>query len=514
MNLDSHHGPNLEAHWEPPLIQPHRLGEINKFGRRPREKNTCKVFDADIEALKREFGSPLFVTSEAKLRQNVRKITRAFAARYGNVCHGYSYKTNYTSAVCNILHQEGSLAEVVSAFEYEKARQLGVKGEDIIFNGPNKGRAALERAVAEGAVINVDHLDELELLEAIAASQNRTAKIGLRLNFETGFSEPWSRFGFNIESGQANQAASFAALSPHLALIGLHSHIGTFILEPRAYGEQVKTMCKFMRELEAREDVTIEFIDIGGGLPSHNALQGIYLPPEQIVPSVSDYAEIITRTLIEETLYRSRTNRGMPRLIFESGRAVVDDAQSLIATVVGVKRLPDGRQAAILDAGTNLLFTAYWYNHQVELVGGGRGLPEETVLYGPLCMNIDVVRHSIQMPPLKAGDTMLISPTGAYNNTQWMQFIEYRPNVVLVHENGAVSVIRKAENLASMTAHDRLPEHLQSPQRRAGARSELGPQRNARLTGQDQQQDLHLAHSSESIKSRRNQIRDTNRDSA
>ena len=144
----------------------------------------------------------------------------------------------------------------------------------------------------------------------------------------------------------------------------------------------------------------------------------------------------------------------------EQARAQNDDAQVLLTSVVGKKRLPDGRQAAILDAGTNLLFTAYWYNHKVDLAAPCRGMAEETVLFGPLCMNIDVVRNSIQLPPLQVGDTMVISPTGAYNNTQWMQFIEYRPNVVLVHESGEVSVIREAENLAVMSAQDRLPEHL------------------------------------------------------
>lgn len=446
--------------WEPPLIQPHRIGEINKFGRRPIEKNVSKVFGIDVEELKRDYGSPLFITSESKLRQNIRQFKKSFEVRYGNVAHGYSYKTNYISAICNILHQEGSLAEVVSAFEYEKARHLGVPGERIIFNGPNKGKAILERAVAEGAMINVDHLDELQLIETVARNQGQMATISLRLNFETGFSEPWSRFGFNLESGQAHQAATLAILSPHLRLKGLHSHIGTFILEPRAYCQQVKTMCKFMRDLEGREDVCIDVIDIGGGLPSLNALQGMYLPPEQVVPPLSDYAEIICKTLIEETLYRSRTNRGMPKLVLESGRAVVDDAQVLLTSVVGSKRLPDGRQAAVLDAGTNLLFTAYWYNHQVELTTPCRGLPEETVLFGPLCMNIDVVRNSIQLPPLQAGDSMIISPTGAYNNTQWMQFIEYRPNVVLVHESGTVSIIREAENLSTMLMQDRLPDHL------------------------------------------------------
>lgn len=88
------------------------------------------------------------------------------------------------------------------------------------------------------------------------------------------------------------------------------------------------------------------------------------------------------------------------------------------------------------------------------------GVYEDTVLYGPLCMNIDVVRHTIQLPPLFAGDRLVISPVGAYNNTQWLQFIEYRPNVVLVHEDGNVSVIRRAEDLSVMMAQDEMPLHL------------------------------------------------------
>ena len=91
------------------------------------------------------------------------------------------------------------------------------------------------------------------------------------------------------------------------------------------------------------------------------------------------------------------------------------------------------------------------------------GVPEETVLYGPLCMNIDVVRKSIKLPPLKLGEPMVIKQVGAYNNTQWMQFIEYRPNVVMVHEDQTVSVVREAENLQTMNSLDRLPAHLSDP---------------------------------------------------
>jgi diaminopimelate decarboxylase len=106
------------------------------------------------------------------------------------------------------------------------------------------------------------------------------------------------------------------------------------------------------------------------------------------------------------------------------------------------------------------MLTAFWYNHPVKLVTQKQGQPRETVLYGPLCMNIDVMRHSVQLPPLETGDQLLFGPVGAYNNTQWMQFIEYRPAIVLLHPDGGHSVIREAENLESMCQHDRLPPHL------------------------------------------------------
>ncbi len=448
--------------WEPPYIQPHRIGgAINKFGKRSARDNIMtEVYGVPIDELVEKYGSPLFVMSEAKLRSNVRKIKGLFEQRYNLAVHGWSYKTNYISAVCRMMHQEGSYAEVVSKFEYEKARALGVPANQIIFNGPHKPKDILERAISEGAYIQADHMDELKMLEDIANDKNRELKIGIRLNFDTGFTEPWNRFGFNLESGQAHEAVKFVSRSRNLRLTGLHSHIGTFILEPRAYAAQVKIMCDLMRELEGVTNVDIQNLDIGGGFPSKNALQSIYLPPEQAVPDMSDYADAVCEALLQGCKYRKEIGKDLPRLIYESGRAMVDDSEVLISTVVGTKRLPDGRRAAILDAGTNLLFTGYWYNHQVRMTREAFAAEEETVLYGPLCMNIDVVRQSIQLPLLNAGDKLVICSVGAYNNTQWMQFIEYRPNVVLVSESGECHVIRWAEDLSVMIGQDQIPDYL------------------------------------------------------
>lgn len=448
--------------WETPMIKPHRHGFLNKFGRLNLARDyEDHAFGVPVSDLVRDYGSPLFVTSESRIRENVRALKQAFSSRYPYVLHGWSYKTHYNSAVCQIFHQEGSWAEVVSGFEYDKARQLGVPGCRILFNGPAKRRADLEKAITEGAHIHVDNFDELYLIDNIATQYQKRVPLTLRLNFDTGYTEAWSRFGFNLESGQAREAAYFIANSELLYLSGLHSHIGTFILDPRAYEAQVRLMCQFMRDMEQETHCRIDSIDIGGGLPSRNALQGVYLPPEQIVPELERYAEAICNTLMEETRYREQESRTRPTLVLESGRAMVDDAQVLLSSVLANKTLADGRRSLVLDAGVNLLFTSYWYNHGVKLTRAIAGQREETVLYGPLCMNIDVLRHNVSLPPLTSDEVLMFTHTGAYNNTQWMQFIEYRPAVVLVRDDSRVDLIRERENLDSMQAQERLPADLQ-----------------------------------------------------
>jgi diaminopimelate decarboxylase len=379
------------------------------------------------------------------------------------VRHGWSYKTNYLNAVCSILHQEGSWAEVVSEFEYQKARALGVPGSRIIYNGPWKPSAILELAVREGAQIHIDHLDEIYCLEQIAQRLNNKVAVGIRLNFDTGLTDTWSRFGFNLESGTAMDAAHRIASSAWLKLSGLHSHIGTFIVDTRAYAAQARIMAEFMERVEANTACQIEYLDIGGGFASRNALHGVDLPPDQWMPSFDQYAEVITDTLLEATRARRAAGKPLPTLILETGRAMVDDAEILVTRVVGGKRLPDGRRAAILDAGVNLLFTAFGYTHEVKPLRPLDGTPEETVLYGPLCMNIDVLRASVMLPPLNVGDALLVSPVGAYNNTQWMQFIQYRPAVVMVTQAGKVEVVRVAEQLSAINDFERLPEALRLP---------------------------------------------------
>lgn len=438
-----------------PTFTKQALGGMNKFGNTYYKNYRDQIAGSSVQELLAEHGSPLFVFDEQALRNQYRKISGEFESRYPNVQFSWSYKTNYLNAICSVLHQEGEIAEVVSEFEYDKARTLGVSGKDIIFNGPHKGYTGLEKAFREDAMVHLDNFDELLLAEQVAKDLNKKISLAIRTNMDTGMKPAWSRFGFNLENGQAYEACSRIHKSEWLDLRGLHTHVGTFILEPVIYANATRKLVEFMHQIEDGFGFNIDYLDLGGGLPSKNRLKGVYLPPEVAIPPYSEYAEAICGTL-HQTLRPGE----YPKLYMESGRAMVDEAGSLVTSVISRLKQPDGTKGYTLDAGVNVMYTHTWYNYQVEPTRQISEPPESCKLYGPLCMNIDVVAESVYLPPLEVGDSVVLSPMGAYNVTQWMQFIAYRPAVVMVDPEGNSHVIRKRENLESVQKDEVVPEYL------------------------------------------------------
>lgn len=467
--------------YHPPTISRHRAGGENATALGGDAAPLTAIDGVAVADLVKRHGSPLFVFSEQTLRTTHRAIAGEFRQRYADTQFGWSYKTNYLKAVCRVFHQEGALAEVVSGFEYDKARALGMTGGQIVFNGPHKSRADLERAVADGACLQVDNFEELALLEAIAREQGRTIPVGLRVFMDTGIRPVWSKFGFCVDDGEAGEAIRWMARSGGLlTLAGLHSHLGTCILEPDAYGEAVETLIDVSDWARRTYGFDVDWFNLGGGLPSSATLHGQYLPARQSNPPVSRYAEQICQPLNR----RYAGDQRRPVLLLETGRAMVDDAGTLLTTVVAIKggheertpnmpvafdpkglaSSPPGmdavRPGVVIDAGVHLLYTAAWYRLEVRPTRVMAGPPRERRLFGCLCMNIDVVRESVPLSEPAAGDVLAIQPVGAYALTQSMQFIAYRPRVVMIDPSGVDHIIREREDLAYVEQMERLPEHL------------------------------------------------------
>jgi diaminopimelate decarboxylase len=442
--------------YERPTLVRHQAGMMNKFARAQAARPLSEIDGVPVRALAAKYGSPLFVFSERSLVAKYRELHDAFALRLPKVQLAWSYKTNYLDAICTIFHREGSWAEVVSEQEMNRALHLGVPGHQILFNGPYKPEAALEKAFSVGARVHLDNFDELLRAERVAKRLGVRPKVAIRLNMALVGTPAWSRFGFNLDNGQALDAVRRLQAGDLLELAGLHCHVGTFVQDVNVYRQQATRMSELANKLHQEFGILLDYLDLGGGFASRNTLHAQYLPGDQTSPSFSQYAEAIADGLKALQLPRA------PTIFLETGRALVDDAGVLVTSVHANKRLPDGRRGVVLDAGLNSLFTASWYKHDIVPAQELSGTPEPTVFYGPLCMNIDVLGE-MMFPPLAPGDLLVFRTVGAYNVTQWMQFIVERPAVVLVSQSGVASVIRRRETLDTLLSQEEMPEWLAKP---------------------------------------------------
>ncbi len=473
----------MDRSYVPPVISgelgrnaPRVAEDRNFYARGPRAPSLFQIDGLPVTGLVEEFGSPLFVFSEYDIRQKARRMREAFKSRYGKTSFAWSVKTNYLNAICKIFQSEGWIAEVVSQFEYEKVRSIGFAGSDIVFNGPYKPRAALKTAIEEGAIIQIDNWDELSQIEELVADRKKPVDVGLRVWLDAGIKPVWSKFGFALENGEAERAATRILENKKLHLHTLHSHIGTYILAPDAYGVAAKKLLHLREELRHKHRHLVPCLNLGGGFPSQSLLHGFTAPVEQVVPPIEAYATAITNVL------RELPPDEQPLLRLESGRCLIDEAGYLLSSIIAVKGVnrpiltdedlsaraykermilnEDSRIGYVIDAGINLLYTSAWYQFQILPARAIDAPPIPSRIYGSLCMAIDVIRDHVDLPPLETGDILTIHPVGAYNVTQWMQFIQYRPAVVLIGNNGKADVIRAREKLEDICGPECIPKHL------------------------------------------------------
>ncbi|MDD2475032.1 MAG: alanine racemase [Dysgonamonadaceae bacterium] len=443
-----------KLNYEKPIISKITAGVPNKFGLSTKQRIIAEIDSIPVAKLADEFGSPLFVFSEKTIRETYNKAKQTFETHYPKVQFAWSYKTNYLDAICSIFHDEGSWAEVVSVFEFEKALSLGVKGSNILYNGPEKSEENLKLAINHNACIHIDHFDELYLLIKITQEMNKKARVAIRVNLDAGIYPMWDRFGFNYENGEAWSAINRIMLADNLELIGLHTHIGTYIMSALGYGIAATKFSSLMVGIHRKFNLWLKYIDLGGGFASKNTLKGAYMPGSETCPTFDDYAKAISNAIITSEI----PHENLPILFLETGRALIDDAGYLITSVLANKRSTTGRRTIVIDAGVNLLFTSFWYNLGVFPSREISDLMEDTTIYGPLCMNIDVIRDAINFPQVKTGDRLVIERVGAYNVTQWMQFITYRPNVVLIDLEGKAHIIKKKESLETLRVNEFNPK--------------------------------------------------------
>ncbi len=405
------------------------------------------IAEEQLIELAKRFGTPLYVYSESRIRENFREFKAAFPN--AKVC--YAYKANTSLAICNILRQEGASADVVSTGELRTALKAGVKPEDIIFTNNAKTREELEFAIDYGAIIDVDSLDELNSIAEIG----KPAKISFRVNpavdpkthpkIATGMKG--SKFGLHLEKDIALEACKKASQLDNITIVGVQMHIGSQITDMTAFEDATKKLMDFVLQLKEL-DITLKFIDIGGGL-------GISYKGEE-TPKPKDLADKVLHIIKE---YNNKLGYE-PELWLEPGRYLVANAGVLLCQVQSVKKTPY-RNFVNVDCGFNTLARPAMYDsfHRIKALGK-TGAEETYDIAGNICESGDILGKDRQLPALEHGDILAVLDAGAYGFSMASRYnARPRPAEILVREN-STEIIRERETWDDLWRGEKVPDDL------------------------------------------------------
>ena len=419
----------------------------------------------DVVDLTEQFGSPLYILDEQTLRTACRQYKQSFERHYpGESLIVYASKAWSCLAVCAIASQEGIGIDVVSGGELQTAVDAGAKAENLYFHGNNKSLDELILGLRVGARIVVDNWHELKSLERLANSLGRTATILLRLTpgiechtheyIRTGHID--SKFGFDpdqLEDVFAYLAKQTGDREGRLRCIGLHAHIGSQIFELQPHRDLAEVMVRWLQTAN-RYGLPISELDIGGGL-------GIRYTESDDPPSIDDWA----KTVCESVAAACQANDlPLPKLLCEPGRSLIGSACVTAYTVGGQKTVPGIRTYVSVDGGMSDNPRPITYQSVYRVLAASQmstPLSETVTLAGKHCESGDVVIQSASLPPLKAGEVLVVPATGAYNYSMSSNYNRVpRPAAVLVNQ-GKADIILRRETYADLVRQDRLPDTLQ-----------------------------------------------------
>ena len=406
------------------------LKEFNPY--LERREGELYLEGVSIRSLAEEFGTPLYVYSASYIRDRIRDYRRAFPDAL--VC--YAVKANFNPEVIRVAGEEGAGADIVSGGELIAALRGGISPDRIVYAGVGKTVSELKLAVERDILMfNVESEDELYLLDSIAGSLGKKARIAVRVNpdvdprthpyIATGLRK--SKFGVDFET--ARREFRLARELKNLEVVGIHCHIGSQLLDVSPYREAVQKLVQLYEELSG-EGFEIRYIDVGGGL-------GIKYRPEDREPRPEELAEAILPAL----------ENVEAQIIVEPGRSVTGNAGLLIAQVQFLKD-KGVKHFIIVDAGMNdLVRPAIYdaYHHVVPVVERGRDHIIADVV-GPICETGDFLAKDRRLERLERGEYIAVLSAGAYGFSMASHYnLRPKPAEVLV-ERDSYRLIRERES--------------------------------------------------------------------
>ena len=295
----------------------------------------------DVQTLKEQYGTPLYVMDQTYIEDMCNIYAETLKNEYGEGMIAYASKAFSCLEIYRIINKIGIGADSVSAGELFTAKTAGFPMQKICFHGNNKSKDELEYAVSNNVgYIVLDSYTEASDLDEICNKNNKVQKVLIRVNpgieahthhfVQTAKVD--SKFGYSIDSGEAEKIVHFVKDKKNLNLVGLHCHIGSQIFEYKSFVLAVEKMTDFYKKLSDLYGYTFDVINLGGGI-------GVWYADGDAKKSCNEYAEYIK--IISNTLKNCIEEKKLkkPYLILEPGRSIVGEAGITLYTAGRIKEI-------------------------------------------------------------------------------------------------------------------------------------------------------------------------------
>lgn len=381
-------------------------------------------------------GTPFYLFDTDEFKKNYQHLLKSFRNIYPNYNIAYSYKTNYTPYICELVHEMGGYAEVVSDMEYQLAKRIGYTNDNIIYNGPCKGEL-LDEHLLNGGVSNIDSRDEaLRIIELAKKNPKVEIRVGIRVNADVG-ANFISRFGIELNDEKFGETVRILELVPNIKIIGLHCHVS------RARGLEAwkRRIENLLYATEKYLSKTPEFIDLGSGM------FGEMTPflKEQFgdnVPTYEDYAVAVATIMAKH--YSDSTFK--PMLITEPGTTVVARYLSIVCSVEQIKYIQDKCFATVDISYDNVGSICHMkvLPYQIIPAENRRSIKATNAdIMGYTCLEQDRIYTDFP-EELYVDDVLIIENVGGYSIVSKPPFI--RPNCsVYAITNDKLLLIKRKE---------------------------------------------------------------------
>lgn len=390
-----------------------------------------------IKNLRQNFGDAFYLLDSLQFRKNFTELKNSFAAIYPNINIAYSYKTNYTPKLCDIVNKMNGYAEVVSEMELEIALRVGVPYDRIIWNGPIKNPSVVKNYLLAGGTINIDSIEETEYIRNIAQKHpDSILCVGIRCNFDVGDSVV-SRFGFDTEGEDFMNTIKFVRDTWNIRFRSLQCHFAKRQIE--YWPARAKGMISLVDKL----DIIPETIDIGGGMfgKMDESLKAQF---SSVIPEYKDYAQAAATVFAE--YFDNKAKK--PELLIEPGSALVGDCMKFVGTVKTIKNIRGKHIASIMGSQKNISMGGV--NPPIAVISMGNRQIEYTDLdfVGFTCIEGDVLYHGYN-GKLAHGDALVISNCGSYSLVMKPPFILPNFPVIDISE-GKTEIIKRKETFEDL----------------------------------------------------------------